>query len=202
MNDLVIHKYRLPFMSDRIDTCDVKIPTGAFLHLAVQHRDVHVWAAVDPNSDTVTTRFHLVGTGRTVDPRWYHLGDCDRRWVCVARLQRAARRVRQPAMTALAGDELTAALIPLALDLITAIHDLNPAVVADILEHAAALTGDHLTAVRHLAVLCAGMGSEDHAAVASLGWTRDPAGYRIRRLTEDALTASLHAGQSPGKGAT
>jgi hypothetical protein len=100
-------------------------------------------------------------------------------------------------MTApLPGDELTAALIPLALDLITAVHDLNPAVVADILEHAAALTGDHYTAAQHLAVLCAGMASEDHAAAASLGWTLDPAGYRIRRLTEDALAASLHAGRA------
>lgn len=99
-------------------------------------------------------------------------------------------------MSPLAGDELTTALIPLAVDLVAAVHALNGDVVADILEHAAALAGDHLAAARLLAVLCAGMASEDHAAQASLGWTLDPAGYSSRREFETALAASLHAGQA------
>jgi hypothetical protein len=102
--------------------------------------------------------------------------------------------------TPLAGDELTAALLPLAADLVTAVHALNGVVVGDILEHAAALAGDHLAAARHLAVLCAGMVSEDHSATASLGWTLDPAGYQRRRSTEVALLASLHAGQDAQRG--
>lgn len=104
-------------------------------------------------------------------------------------------------MTApLTGDELTVALVPLAVDLVAAVHALNRAVVADILEHAAALAGDHLTAARLLAVLCAGMVSEDHAPAASLGWTLDPAGYQRRRETEAALLASLHAGRDAIRG--
>lgn len=99
-------------------------------------------------------------------------------------------------MTTLAGDDLTTALVPLAVDLVAAVHALKPAVVADILDHAAALTGDHLTAARHLAVLCAGMASEDHSDKAALGWTLDPDGYRVLRSTEEALAASLHAGRN------
>lgn len=95
----------------------------------------------------------------------------------------------------LTGDDLTTALIPLAEDLVTAVHALNPSVVGDIIAHAAALAGDPLTAARLLAVLSAAMVSEDHAVSASLGWTLDPAGYQRRRGTEAALLASLHAGR-------
>lgn len=99
-------------------------------------------------------------------------------------------------MTPLAGDELTEALIPLAVDLVAAVHALKQGVVADILDHAAALAGDHLTAARLLAVLCAGMVSEDHSEKATLGWTLNPDGYRVLRSTEEALAASLHAGRA------
>jgi hypothetical protein len=104
-------------------------------------------------------------------------------------------------MPPLAGDALTAALIPLAEDLVAAVHALKSTVVADILDHAAALAGDHLAGARSLAVLCAGMASEDHGVTASLGWTLDPAGYQRRRGREAALLASLHAGRDADRAA-
>lgn len=71
---LVIHKYRLPFMETGIAAVDVPVRVGGLMHLAMQHGEVHVWAAVDPNAREVLTRFHLVGTGGAVDLSWYHLG--------------------------------------------------------------------------------------------------------------------------------
>lgn len=101
-------------------------------------------------------------------------------------------------MTGLHGDDLTAALVPLASDLVSAVHAMNATVVGDILEHAAALAGDDpLTGAQHLAVLCAAMASEDHTTNASLGWTANPPEYRRLRDTCDALTASLRAGMTP-----
>lgn len=93
------------------------------------------------------------------------------------------------------GDHRTETLLPLVRDLITAVHAFNRQVVADIFEHATALTGDPLAAARHLAVIAAGMCSEDHAPTAALGWTLNPAGYRRYRSSRDALSASLQAGR-------
>ena len=98
-------------------------------------------------------------------------------------------------MSGLRGDELVEALVPLATDLVKAVHALNPDVVADVLGHAAALTGDPHVAASHLLVVLAGMVSEDHSPSATLGWTRAPGRYRALRATCDSLTASLRAGQ-------
>jgi hypothetical protein len=70
---LVIHKYRLPFKSELAEVVEVTVRVGKLLHLAIQHDDVHVWAAVDPARPEVAARFRLVGTGSPVDPSW-HLG--------------------------------------------------------------------------------------------------------------------------------
>lgn len=106
-------------------------------------------------------------------------------------------------MSGLRGDELVEALVPLAGNLVTAVHAMNAAVVSDILNHAAALAdNDHLTGAHHLAILCAAMASEDHAAPAALGWTRDPQRYQHLRKTTDALTASLRAGITPADTST
>lgn len=74
MPDRVIHKYRMPFKSELLDAVDIPVREGDLLHLAIQHGDIHVWAAVDPTTEPITARFHLRGTGSTVDPAWYHLG--------------------------------------------------------------------------------------------------------------------------------
>jgi hypothetical protein len=95
------------------------------------------------------------------------------------------------------GDALTLALIPIALDLVTAVHALDRAAVAALLDQAALLSSDPLTGARHLAIIAAGMCSEDHAAPASLGWTVNPAAYHQLRSGTDALTASLRAGRTP-----
>lgn len=74
MDTLVIHKYRLPFLETGLSVVDVPVRVGGLMHLAMQHGEVHVWAAVDPKSRETLTRFHLVGTGGAVDPSWRHLG--------------------------------------------------------------------------------------------------------------------------------
>lgn len=94
------------------------------------------------------------------------------------------------------GDALTAALIPVADRLISAVHALDADLVAQAIADAAELAdGDELLAARHLAVIAAGMCSEDHTPDAALGWTHDPAAYRHFRSRADALTASLRAGR-------
>lgn len=97
----------------------------------------------------------------------------------------------------LTGDRLTEALIPLAVDLVAAVHADNRAVVTDLFQHAGALAGGPLAAARHLAVVLAAMCSEDHAPAATLGWTRNPREYRRLKAVMDSLTASLHAGREP-----
>lgn len=72
--DAVIHKYRLPFKSDLKDTVEVRVRHGRLLHLAVQHGDIHVWAAVDPRTSEAFTVFHLAGTGAEIDTSWHHMG--------------------------------------------------------------------------------------------------------------------------------
>lgn len=109
------------------------------------------------------------------------------------------RRHLPTATGGLTGDDLTAALLPVASDLVTAVHDHNRADVADALTAAERLAGDPLAAARHLAVLCAGMCSEDHAQVASLGWTLNPVEYRRLKTNADCLTASLRAGRTEQK---
>lgn len=101
-------------------------------------------------------------------------------------------------MTApLADDELTAALIPLALDLVTAVHAMDATEVAGVLDHAATLAGDHITAARHLSVLLAAMVNEDMPAAIALGWTRDHHQYgRQRALGVPSVVASLRAART------
>jgi hypothetical protein len=94
-----------------------------------------------------------------------------------------------------AQDELTTALIPVADRLVSAVHALDADAVAQARDDAAALAGDELLALRHLAVILAGMCSEDHNPDAALGWTHDPAAYQQFRSRADALTASLRAGR-------
>lgn len=71
---LVIHKYRLPFKSEMVDRVEVPVRRGRPLHLAVQHGEIHLWAAVDPAGSEVPTEFRLVGTGGKVELDWHHLG--------------------------------------------------------------------------------------------------------------------------------
>lgn len=92
------------------------------------------------------------------------------------------------------GDALTAALIPVADRLVSAVHAMDATAVAQARDDAAALAGHELLALRHLVVVLAGMCSEDHNPDAALGWTHDPAAYRHFRSRVDALTASLRAG--------
>jgi hypothetical protein len=72
--DAVIHKYRLPFLTDNSDLVEIRVRDGKLLHLAVQHGDIHVWAAVDPTDPGHHACFRLAGTGAMVDPSWRHLG--------------------------------------------------------------------------------------------------------------------------------
>lgn len=94
------------------------------------------------------------------------------------------------------GDELIAALIPVADRLVTAVHADDQAAVGQLLDEAGQLAGDHLLGAWHLAVVAAGMCSEDHTPDAALGWTRNRAAYQSLRSTADALTASLRAGRT------
>jgi hypothetical protein len=71
---LVIHKYRLPFKSERSDVVEVPVRVGRLLHVALQHGEIHAWAAVDPGWPEVAHRFRLAGTGAPIDPSWHHLG--------------------------------------------------------------------------------------------------------------------------------
>lgn len=99
------------------------------------------------------------------------------------------------------GDALTAALIPVADRLVSAVHAMDADLVAQALADAADLAGDYMAGARHLAIIAAGMCSEDHTPDAALGWTHDPAAYRHFRSRADALTASLRAGRTAERGA-
>lgn len=101
-----------------------------------------------------------------------------------------------PAGGGLVGDDLMRALLPVANDLVTAVHEDDREAVAVALDAAERLACDPVTAARHLAVLCAGMCSEDHAQAASLGWTLNPREYRRLKANVDCLTASLRAGRA------
>jgi hypothetical protein len=72
--DAVIHKYCLPFLTQRTDHVEVPIRNGKLLHVAVQHGDIHLWAAVDPRDTESHAVFRLAGTGTMVDTSWHHLG--------------------------------------------------------------------------------------------------------------------------------
>jgi hypothetical protein len=102
----------------------------------------------------------------------------------------------------LTGDELTTALIPVADRLISAVHAVDPEGVAAALGTAMWEATGPLTGLRHLAVVLAGMCSEDHTAAAALGWTLDPARYRELRTTCDALTASLRTARTADRETT
>lgn len=45
-DQLVIHKYRLPFKSGLVDVVEVPVRVGRLLHVALQHGEIHAWAAV------------------------------------------------------------------------------------------------------------------------------------------------------------
>lgn len=94
------------------------------------------------------------------------------------------------------GDDLIAALVPVALDLVTAVHNDDIAAVDQVSAAATDLAGDPYAAAWALAILCAGMCSEDHAPVASLGWTLNRDEYHRLKPGMDALTASLRAGRT------
>src|ERR1700761_7268109 len=95
----------------------------------------------------------------------------------------------------LRGDELMDALVPTVARLVGAVHDLDRGAVAAAFAEAGRLAGDPLAAAWHLAVLAAGMVSEDPSPSAALGWTRNPELYhQLKSGTTDALTASLRAG--------
>lgn len=97
-------------------------------------------------------------------------------------------------VTGLQGDEVTEALIPAALDLVTAVHTLDDQAVAAAFDAAAVICGDQLAAAQHLAVIAAGMCSETAEQMQMLGWTLNP--DRYRQLTDDgvdSVTASLRA---------
>jgi hypothetical protein len=94
------------------------------------------------------------------------------------------------------GDEVVTALILVPDQLISAVHQLDAAGVTAAFETAGQLALDELAGARHLAVVAAGMCSEDHTPPASLGWTLDPSAYRQFRSRADALTASLRAGRT------
>lgn len=96
----------------------------------------------------------------------------------------------------LEGDALVTALIPAAQALIDAVHALDADAVNTALGRAMWEAPGPLTGLRHLAVLLAGMCSEDHSAAAALGWTLNPDEYQRLRSSTDALTASLRAGRT------
>lgn len=102
----------------------------------------------------------------------------------------------------LTGDALVTALIPAAQALIDAVHALDPDAVNTALGQAMWEATGPLAGLRHLAVLLAGMCSEDHAPAAALGWTLDPGAYRELRTTCDALTASLRTARTADRETT
>lgn len=99
-----------------------------------------------------------------------------------------------------AGDELTTALIPVADRLISAVHQLDRQAVGEAFVDAGEIAGTDLAGAQLLAVIAAGMCSEDHTPDAALGWTHNPAAYQNLRTRADALTASLRAGRLTDKG--
>lgn len=100
-------------------------------------------------------------------------------------------------MTVLSGDQLVSELVPLADRLVAAVHAMNADEVRQVLTDAAWLAGSSLAGAQHLAVVLAGMCSEDHVPAAALGWTANPAAYHRLRDGCDALTASLRAARTP-----
>lgn len=99
-------------------------------------------------------------------------------------------------MGALRGDELTAGLLPVAADLIVAVHDLDQHAVAEAFASAERLAVDPIVAARHLAIVLAAMVAEDNTTHAALGWTLDPIRYGALR---DAGTPSLEASRLCGR---
>ena len=95
------------------------------------------------------------------------------------------------------GDELTAALVPVADRLITAVHTVDPEAVAQALDEAAQHAGGYLDALRHLTVLLAAMCVEDQPADHVLAWTENPDRYsELRQDGVPALLASLRCARS------
>lgn len=70
-------------------------------------------------------------------------------------------------------DAVTRALVPVALDLITAVHSRDADAVHRAFDAAAVLRADPLAAARQLAIVAAGMCAEDIAAQVALGLTLD-----------------------------
>lgn len=98
-------------------------------------------------------------------------------------------------MGALLDDELTDQLVPIAADLIAAVHAMDRTGVADAFTAANRATGD--VGVRHLAVVLAAMCIEDQPAEHTLAWTNNP--DRYHELRDDgvpALLASLRCARS------
>lgn len=97
-----------------------------------------------------------------------------------------------------ADDELIGALIPLAEELVTAVHALDAGRIESLFTRAAELSnGDWWMATRLLAVLCAAACLEDQPIDSTLSWTLDPEQYA--QLCHDgvpALVASIRAGRT------
>lgn len=72
--DAVIHEYRLPFRTELGNSTKIDVFSGRLLHLALQHGEIHLWAAVDAHRGPTPMVFHLVGTGGRVNSAWHHLG--------------------------------------------------------------------------------------------------------------------------------
>lgn len=69
-----IHKFQLPIENDAI----VIMPKGAeVIYVDAQYDVAQIWAIVDPQADTITRVFKMVGTGYTIDfdvKKWPYLG--------------------------------------------------------------------------------------------------------------------------------
>ena len=61
---LTIWKFPIPFA----DTFSIDMPAGAkLLHVAEQHRDVCLWALVNPTAPKEPRYFCIAGTGHPID---------------------------------------------------------------------------------------------------------------------------------------
>lgn len=98
-------------------------------------------------------------------------------------------------MGALLDDDLTDQLVPIATDLVTAVHAMDRTAVAAAFTAANHTTGD--VGVRHLALVLAAMCIEDQPAEHTLAWTHDPDRYHeLRADGVPALLASLRCARS------
>jgi hypothetical protein len=100
--------------------------------------------------------------------------------------------------SSLTGDPVTDQLLPIALQMIWAVREQDPAAVADLFAAAEEVAGDPVTAARGLAVVACALCPDDLRASQALAWLANPREYhRLIVSGVDSVTAGVLASQMP-----